>query len=1305
MKKINKFLPLIVAPTTIFSIIGVSAIGNSENGVYETTFDEIISRQNKENTSFDKWSLSNHFYDERNNINWKTIAKNLFVGTDFIFKGEKHNKTNIFKPSNYTKYYWDPFDAWYPYGTYEESRNNILIANNLAENMDALDFLNELKKSEIKLNLAVQDYNGNLRSQNIKQIYLNYDFKELENKINKLKEQKRKDFNFTNTNKVLIDYFKLSYNVDFIHEDYYRNQWTIGKPIGQGNIFIKNFWFNIDIGLKIKSTYKDNLKNYDVLKLKEEWDKSNLKTINSLDVPTDVGANYGATNYKLSSDDKSNKEYLEEELNKFAFYKNTNQRLNGAFQIEYELLSDNQTLQLYVIYYNLLFLKKEKIVLKKIKLNFQNTSKFKQKDIASRLRIVPNQFLDLTNIYSRQLVPDQPIRVENDQAISDTYGGTWIYHAPAKITFQTTEREDEELYINGNKVDVLDKNFEYDLNDLRGAKKQKDEDQEKTNQYTIEVVKYDKANANGNNQREIKRYKVVLIINSLGADLQGKWYAWNPEINPEQRELIEPYLKNERGEAILDSRGNKLKNPKYDPLINPKTGTKEEILWVDYTGNNKLPDNTRFLQDPLNSNGDFLNNNRMFGFIASGAVVNKGINITSNIKIDEAQRFRINPYNKSTFTTTGQANVNIINNDKDYFSSSGMWLYTLRDKGNIDTYKLFYINNDNQPYAKFSDVYQNAQVKPFWSTYHGKHLQKFLIDKKLASEDSVKKLSYEQVINYWKLYINSTYRQVIGNERNNPTLNNIKNTLEAGPFVDHFFKDKDSNYTIPINKDKIKEYAKTHTFKEFEKLTPEEKKNMFLNDNPFFKESLDKIDFIVNKNEIKPIIDYKNTGSEHVWNYENGEDTTFVKWKEDVDFESKTNKVAITPKILKGYLNSLFENVASYEEALNDIEDDLLLDFKNKDKVKYNIEKTFDNKLRFTFRVKEEFYKDYYIPRDQSVLYYQNEKIDPNYKSDLINVFANFNLKEINLNGIASVKEAKDFIKEQVVKAMDKRFSIDKDYLINNLDSVANQATANLSILKEPVYFNLNLSANTDKVNQLIGFKTIKIFNSVANNKIPRERDLINYAVNNQSFSSINTLEEITQKIIENLNNDLRVYGINFNDYLTFENSQDILKLITPKKINKINLKIIPLNKLLNGAKTIEVINDNTNINSSPDVDENGKPIIKEIDYKKLAEEKLKQDQEYINSRNFPEEAEDFKNNQIKNEWEIGYVKPKGVEEIFKNLPGLNGGSISIENTNENQTFIQKHPTWFIVIMILTGIIVILLLIAIYQRYIRPPMK
>ncbi|MEX1817166.1 hypothetical protein, partial [Metamycoplasma hominis] len=66
--------------------------------------------------------------------------------------------------------------------------------------------------------------------------------------------------------------------------------------------------------------------------------------------------------------------------------------------------------------------------------------------------------------FKDNLQEDKPIQLE---PANGNYGGKWLVHTPLQVNFDTTLEENEVLFINGQKVDVLNRHFVYHLKDLR----------------------------------------------------------------------------------------------------------------------------------------------------------------------------------------------------------------------------------------------------------------------------------------------------------------------------------------------------------------------------------------------------------------------------------------------------------------------------------------------------------------------------------------------------------------------------------------------------------------------------------------------------------------------------------------------------------------------------------------------------------------------------------------------------------------------------------------------------------------------
>ncbi|UWV84726.1 hypothetical protein NW066_03840 [Mycoplasmopsis felis] len=127
---------------------------------------------------------------------------------------------------------------------------------------------------------------------------------------------------------------------------------------------------------------------------------------------------------------------------------------------------------------------------------------------------------------------------------------------------------DNHSSINDESRELYDKNSKQEANETNSHKK---------NEYSIELIKY---RENTNNTQEEYKYKIDFIIDSYDIEQSIKYYAWNPEINKDQNDLITPYLM-ENGEFIKDKNGNKIPNPKYDASIDKQTGIKKQLVWID----------------------------------------------------------------------------------------------------------------------------------------------------------------------------------------------------------------------------------------------------------------------------------------------------------------------------------------------------------------------------------------------------------------------------------------------------------------------------------------------------------------------------------------------------------------------------------------------------------------------------------------------------------------------------------------------------------------------------------------------------
>ncbi|MGZ9761999.1 Mbov_0399 family ICE element protein [Mycoplasma sp. 394] len=362
-------------------------------------------------------------------------------------------------------------------------------------------------------------------------------------------------------------------------------------------------------------------------------------------------------------------------------------------------------------------------------------------ELASRLQIdysyVVNDANSLNNLYDDQKSWSDRI---NEQWIKDTpkqlqppenlkhYGGKWEVKGPIKVIFDVLNKnnkyiENEVLIVNGQRVDVLNGHFEIELRDERNGIDDKEKvlndpnsNQEPNennshakNEYKIEVIKF---KPDTNNSVIDFTYKIDYIINSYPLVQDIKYYAWNPDVNPKQKEIITPYLYDEQGKVLKDDQGKKIKNPKYDPLINPNTGTKDQLVWIKKEFldkfKNVLP-KLYFLYPNL-SNVDL-----SLGIFANAAVLGKGALRNLLLNENASDYYVVQLYKKvnNTFNISGEIidlpTLNA-NSESSYMSTEGLYFIVGRSNNQISNVQLVLIDKDNQPDQYFSDAIKDKVV-------------------------------------------------------------------------------------------------------------------------------------------------------------------------------------------------------------------------------------------------------------------------------------------------------------------------------------------------------------------------------------------------------------------------------------------------------------------------------------------------------------------------------------------------------------------------------------------------------------------
>ncbi|MGL5268229.1 MAG: Mbov_0399 family ICE element protein, partial [Spiroplasma sp.] len=233
----------------------------------------------------------------------------------------------------------------------------------------------------------------------------------------------------------------------------------------------------------------------------------------------------------------------------------------------------------------------------KTPINITLSSDYWGKSLSERLHIQPGQIVNPEDS-TKGMVPDAGLQLEADK-VTETYGGNMQYHTTAHVEFDGMEDSSEWMTVNGQPVEVLNNKFIYDMIDNRVEK-----GNQADNVYDI-IIYHDDG-------KYKEQYQIKYTIANLVPTLKEKWYAWDPNNNPDQKKLITPTLPNGKP------------NPDYDKEINAETGTKTQIIWV------KKKSQYPFPLDPLDKNGEVIDPNKNakdydLGFIAEGSVAGMGV--------------------------------------------------------------------------------------------------------------------------------------------------------------------------------------------------------------------------------------------------------------------------------------------------------------------------------------------------------------------------------------------------------------------------------------------------------------------------------------------------------------------------------------------------------------------------------------------------------------------------------------------------------------------------------------------------------
>lgn len=785
---------------------------------------------------------------------------------------------------------------------------------------------------------------------------------------------------------------------------------------------------------------------------------------------------------------------------------------NETWRIKYKINDDLKTINIYMV--NETFGIKT-LLIKNQGFNFIKSNKLDKLDTISKFILSEvGQYLNFNKINSDNptgMSDDEPRRINNDKPIglngNNYYLGTYRLHTLAKFSF-TAPNDNYVVKVNGKKVDVINNKFDIPLTDNRNdasdderihnddadkSKPKTKENSHKKNEYTITIEEYDNINTDVSSKIT---YTKKYIIETKTGGLDFKWYAWDPKNNKNQQELIEEYLKDEKGNIKRDDNGNPIKNPKYDPLIDKNTGTKKELVWFD-TSKYSLSDDIQnmnsieklyaqktglppYAYTLLNSIGTKI---RDKGFIAEASVVSKGalrqlfgeIKDYYMLRLDNNSAFNFNKWNNPTKLENKVS-------ENSYISTEGLYLfYTRSSDGSISNFKLLRIKNDDNMIGKtFSEINDISSIKNLWKTTTGEFFARYLEKKHNIYREQLNLLKYEQIQEYWRQYI--TYLAK-GNSEDVNINPNFDFSSENSKFNNQF---EFLEYLKRNNIDLIKKYA-DFAYKDLVEISKFE----FISETEF------KLTYKLKTSDIR----YKLLTSSQIYRIEflnqKNKNRIHIDWK--LDFLRKQIQNNSKSKFLKWLNKSYFDLIGNSDN--------------DKEKL------TFDwyilnDKIHFTFKLKDKYTNDWYLTGSSIFA-------STNFKPS--SLFDDFEPNQINLKGEIRDEQIKNLIINQIKNQILNYLKTKNMALNESLLSIPEINESMLNLLRNVYLNNDNALKNVvkfkvlykdGKTNEELIFEVINFANSYVSKPIDLSK--INLDLYDINFDvSYNNKEEYEKKRLE----------------------------------------------------------------------------------------------------------------------------------------------------------------------------------------------
>lgn len=894
-------------------------------------------------------------------------------------------------------------------------------------------------------------------------------------------------------------------------------------------------------------------------------------------IPTDTGSTNGLNAAASQITNKSNKNYFHDLINNWFDPIKTQNDHNYRAEFWYSSNSKNEPSEVFIKFYNPVDSRYEQFVLSSnMKIEWEPTEILKKQNFSSRLEFIPSYIYDydtrtkrLVRILSpkNEINDDETRKLKEESAKSNStqlYGGKFEYFGDVGVEFSASDDENEVLYINDKPVDVLNKHFSTVLKDLR----LEDKENGATNTYKVQIKQFKRDSQSKNNDEVVKTYTVHITTKSVNSILEGKWFAWDPKNNPKQKDLITENLVDSKGNIVLDNQGNSVKNPNFDPYINPTTGTKKQLLWVRNKSNCFWYGCETGIQDAIFYPDSSIPQS---GFIAEAAVVGKGVNLSLNTNIQnsntEVKRYSVNLANKSNFeiqernipglaTSRMGTKEEIINNENNYFSTSGLWLFRVSHEKDQQSFKLFLIG-ENSNTSLFTDIVHTNYYIPLWSSLAGKHLKEYLKKVRKFSEKIIDNLSYEKVLSYWKSYVDFKLNK---NQIQDPNLNNLAKRID-----EHLEKqivngeiDLKQNQKINLQID-ISDFLPSLSEQQLEALKFDKNSNLIhLNFNVQ--------NVSTNDDSSKDLILDLDKNQALTLNFHSNFEYVGLKSKHEIE-KLKSIKKEI---LVKDLLESQIKKIIAKNPFLSS--DELL------DKINY-LSSSITGRDDVQTIINYQGLSDYQVElkTSNSNIFFDQDKFKFNLKELQDEAKNNYNpfsiLPEnftINLAGIDNNTQAIDYIKGQIQKATNNKLKANQDFDFVSLQPLITNSTI-LNPEENPSDSNLANSINLGLQSlKLPGFANIKIINTVANTQKPNIKDLSKIKLDPIILNQ-NEANQISEELIKKLNEQLAKFDLNVQDYLSGKNFNSILEKIQHNKISDIELA--PANFLTNNKLKIKVEN------------------------------------------------------------------------------------------------------------------------------------